>query len=211
MPHPSRLAGALVLALVATTAVHAQVRRVQPAPSTAPSASARAATALPSPSGLSPVFPAGVSSGSGAAVSRDRIAAGSAVIGTGVDTSGNINAGTTAIVGPTVIGGSGGLPRPELPPSGVETGMASAYAATQVLGAGAGTGVPGPSQFVPGGSAGYSAVDIARSFILADGNRDGELSRSEARRLSIATQPFETMDRNFDGILTRAEYEDGLR
>lgn len=61
------------------------------------------------------------------------------------------------------------------------------------------------------GGAGVNAVDAARSFIMADVNHDGELSRAEARRLPIQLQTFEEMDRNFDGIISRFEYDDSLR
>ncbi|HUR88933.1 MAG TPA: EF-hand domain-containing protein [Ramlibacter sp.] len=56
----------------------------------------------------------------------------------------------------------------------------------------------------------YSAVDIARAFLDADINHDGELSRAEAQRLTIAV-PFDDLDRNRDGALTRFEYEDFFR
>jgi len=61
------------------------------------------------------------------------------------------------------------------------------------------------------GRSGFSAVDVARSFIEADGNRDGDLTRSEARRLAIMPMSFEEMDRNFDGVISRFEYEDATR
>jgi hypothetical protein len=57
----------------------------------------------------------------------------------------------------------------------------------------------------------YTAVQIARSFIMADANRDGELTRAEAAHLEIAPLSFEDMDANHDGILTRSEYENALR
>ncbi|HEY8047951.1 MAG TPA: hypothetical protein VIE63_02175 [Ramlibacter sp.] len=53
----------------------------------------------------------------------------------------------------------------------------------------------------------YSAVDIARAFLDADTNRDGELTRAEAQRLAIQV-PFDQLDRNHDGILSRFEYDD---
>jgi EF hand domain-containing protein len=57
----------------------------------------------------------------------------------------------------------------------------------------------------------YTALQIAQSFLGADANRDGELTRAEAQRLSIMPSSFEEMDRNHDGILSRFEYEDGVR
>jgi hypothetical protein len=125
----------------------------------------------------SPV-PAGLTSGSGAAVSTDPTIADSAPrndVGSfvpGVDVTG------------TVV------------PS------------TAVMGAG---GSRGPAQYLGSGNPGFSAIDIARSFIMADGNRDGELTEAEARRLSINMMSFQEMDRNFDGRVSRSEYEDSLR
>ncbi|MFI4926619.1 MAG: hypothetical protein ACHP7E_02890 [Burkholderiales bacterium] len=70
----------------------------------------------------------------------------------------------------------------------------------------------GPSQYASdSGAGGYSATDVARSFFFADANHDGELTRAEFRRLSILTMPFEQMDRNFDGVISRFEYEDSVR
>lgn len=57
----------------------------------------------------------------------------------------------------------------------------------------------------------YTALQIAQSFLGADANRDGELTRAEAQRLRIMPYSFEEMDRNHDGILSRFEYEDGVR
>ena len=80
---------------------------------------------------------------------------------------------------------------------------------TTVMGAGA--AVPGPTQYLNSGAGGFSAIDIARSFFMADANHDGVLSPAEARRLTIVTQSFEVMDRDFDGTISRAEYEESLR
>jgi hypothetical protein len=57
-----------------------------------------------------------------------------------------------------------------------------------------------------------SAVDIARAFLDADINHDGELSRAEAQRLGIPLPvSFDDLDRNHDGALSRFEYEDAFR
>lgn len=53
----------------------------------------------------------------------------------------------------------------------------------------------------------YTALQIAQSFIAADANRDGELTRAEAQQLAIMPASFEDMDRNHDGVLSRSEYE----
>ena len=176
MPHLSRLASALTLALLAATTVHAQ-RATIPAPSLRPAPAAVAIQGSPNPAGLQSPVPAGLTSGSGAAVSTDPTIAGSSPI-TGV--------------GSTQPGSD----------------MQAAAAATATLGAG---GSRGPSQYLGSGGPGFSAVDIARSFINADVNRDGELTEGEARRLSISMQSFQEMDRNFDGVVSRSEYEDSLR
>jgi hypothetical protein len=80
---------------------------------------------------------------------------------------------------------------------------------TAVLGAG--PAMPGPTQYLNSGAGGYSAIDIARSFYIADANHDGILTQAEARRLTIMSQSFEVMDRDFDGTISRAEYEESLR
>jgi hypothetical protein len=177
MPHLSRLATTLSLALLAATTVHAQMARVQPSTAPKPSPSVVAAQGAPNPAGLRPVVPAGLTSGSGAAVSSDPNIANSSII-TGVGSS--------------------------QPGSDMQV----AAPATAILGAG---GSRGPSQYLGSGGPGFSAIDIARSFIGADMNRDGELSEAEARRLSISMLSFQEMDRNFDGVVSRSEYEDSLR
>lgn len=78
---------------------------------------------------------------------------------------------------------------------------------TSVMGYGAAAG-PLPSGV---GRGPYTALQVAQSFLGADGNRDGDLTRAEAQRLTLAPYAFEEMDRNHDGILTRFEYEDAMR
>jgi hypothetical protein len=214
----SRLAFAAALCtLAAATAVHAQ-QRVRPATNVIPSAAARAAQSAPRPTGLTPTFPAGVSSGSGAAVSTDPIAASTtpiapAAIGVPPLTSPRIPAElppagttTTTLTPPTtVVTTPGGI---VTTPGTTPFNPAAAAAATTVLGAGA--TVRGPGQAV-GGAGGFSATDTARSFFFADANHDGDLTRAEFGRLSISTMTFEEMDRNFDGIISRFEYDDSVR
>ena len=72
MPFSLRLCGALAVALLALPAVQAQSARS--VPNVSPSATARAAQVAPNPSGLRPLFPAGISSGSGASQAADPIA-----------------------------------------------------------------------------------------------------------------------------------------
>ena len=57
----------------------------------------------------------------------------------------------------------------------------------------------------------YSAVQIAMSFLQADSNRDGGLSRAEAQRLAILPMAFEDMDLDKDGEVSRSEYDDAVR
>lgn len=95
----------------------------------------------------------------------------------------------SGIAAPTVVGGGGG----------VVVVQQSAVSANAM---GAGPGIRGP----------LSAVDIARAFLDADANHDGELSRSEAQRLSIPLgASFDDLDRNHDGVLSRFEYDDAFR
>ena len=77
---------------------------------------------------------------------------------------------------------------------------------TSTMGGPAASGVPWTAATGP-----ISDVDIARSFLGADANRDGELTRAEAARLTLMPLPFEDMDLNRDGILSRSEYEEGVR
>jgi hypothetical protein len=190
-----RLLAAGLCAAAAVSAVQAQTRRgIATVPNTAPSASARAAMGAPNPAGLRPIFPAGITSGSGALVSSDPIAANAAPL--------PATSATTTTGG--AIGGAGRI-IPELP----SFDTSAAAAATQTLGAG--PTVPGPSQNINSGAGGFSATDVARSFFFADANHDGDLTRAEAGRLSIAPLSFEQMDRNFDGIISRFEYEDATR
>jgi len=148
----------------------------------------------PNPAGLRSMFPAGISTGSGAAQSDNQVARANSPI----------PAGTPGVV-TTPIGVGGGTRVPtELFPADTVAVVPN----TAVLGAGP---VAGPSQYLNSGAGGFSATDTARSFFNADANHDGELSRGEVRRLSIATMSFEEMDRNFDGVVTRFEYDDSLR
>ena len=91
-------------------------------------------------------------------------------------------------------------PEPDVPPppTNITGGPGYLPMATPRLPLGAG---PGP----------YTALQIAQSFLAADSNRDGELTRAEALRLSIVPYSLEEIDRNHDGIITRFEYEDALR
>ncbi|HSI55278.1 MAG: hypothetical protein ACAH21_11400 [Ramlibacter sp.] len=104
-------------------------------------------------------------------------------------------------------------------PAGLTAATAAATAttdtaaepATNTMGAAGSYAAPAGRASVGTGGAGYTPLQIAQSFLGADANRDGELTRAEAQRLTIAPYSFEEMDRNHDGILSRFEYEDGVR
>lgn len=116
---------------------------------------------------------------------------------------------------------------PPMPPSlspGTPPGSPAIDAGTaQPLSpAGGGGGVVVVQQVVGGGTSAmggppaprgpYSAVDVARAFMDADTNHDGQLSRDEAQRLAIPLGAnFDDLDRNHDGFLSRFEYEDAFR
>jgi hypothetical protein len=112
-----------------------------------------------------------------------------------------------------------GLPSPTVPnlaSPGTAAGSppvdAGTAPQTAVMGGSGYGGVPaGRASPGVGWSGPFTALQIAQSFLGADANRDGELTRAEAQRLTIMPYSFEEMDRNHDGILTRFEYEDGVR
>jgi hypothetical protein len=199
MPAVTRIAAALLCAFAATSAVQAQQRSVRPATNVVPSAASRAAQSAPKPTGLMPAFPAGITSGSGAAVATNPIAQSNSTI----PNAGSTIANTTPI--PT-----------ELPPANAQpSDVTTIPNGTNVLGAGgayggAGLVARGPAQST-GGAGGISATDAARAFFFADANHDGELTRAEFARLGFASLSFEEMDRNFDGVISRFEYDDSLR
>lgn len=218
----TRLLAAGLCAAAAASAVQAQTRSFSQGPNTrAPSTNSQAAQAAPRPGGLQPLFPAGISSGSGAAVSNDPIARTTSPIapngGNPGTNTGNNNTGGTRPGGTGTTGGTNDGSNNAGNGNGTDTvgnsggdGISPPVApVTTVLGAGGAT-VRGPAQDLAG-AGGFSAHDQARSFFFADANKDGELSRAEAARLSISTLPFEEMDRNFDGVVTRFEYQDTLR
>jgi hypothetical protein len=178
----------LAAGLFAAGAVQAQsaAARVQSvAPVAPPPARSTGAPAfgLPSPSGLNSRFPAGLTAATLAAPGGAADASGS-----------NIPSGR-------VVGRIGGVADGS---GGADAGLAGAVA-TNVLGA---AGALQPPELGPGP---YTIVDVARSFLLADANRDGELSRAEAQRLTLGNFSFEALDRNHDGVITRWEYEDAMR
>lgn len=181
------IAAALAFAAIGPLQAQTANRSVVQVPQRPPPASITPATpgpGAPSPSGLpspSP-FPAGMPPLTGPGLPASNVPVTPAADGTVLMPS-----GTAA----TATGGYGGIAAP-----------------TGVLGA-AGGGPYGPS-LAPGPGP-YTALQVAQSFLLADANRDGTLTRAEALRLTIMTMSFEDMDRNKDGVISRSEYEDSVR
>lgn len=71
--------------------------------------------------------------------------------------------------------------------------------------------VPDTTVLGAGVSCGASASDAVRNFLYADGDQDCQLTRAEATLLGPSARPFEEMDRNSDGVVTRAEFDASLR
>jgi hypothetical protein len=200
-----RLAAVTLCALAAASA--AQAQKVHSVPNVAvPSSAARTAQVAPNPTGLRPMFPAGLSEGSGAAVSTNPAATSTSTIPVG----GSSIATTTLVPSEIPANETTGSATTTTNVGAVTTGgfINNAAAVTTVMGAGA--TVRGPGQ-TPGGAGGISAVDAARAFFFADANHDSELTRAEFARLPFHTESFEEMDRNFDGVISRFEWEDSLR
>jgi hypothetical protein len=49
------------------------------------------------------------------------------------------------------------------------------------------------------------------AFARADGNRDGRLSRDEARLFPVISERFDELDLDHDQFLSRAEFEEALK
>ncbi len=127
-----------------------------------------------------------------------------------------------------------GLPSPMPYPGGTPSGVLAPPAGSPLPG----TGLPSPGPVTPpmrGSAAGIeddtrgapmgagagSAVSptapglpptpqaLAASFLTADANRDGTLTRAEAQQLTVMPPglSFEDLDRDKDGRLSRSEYE----
>jgi hypothetical protein len=202
-----RLGCTLLLLAGAATAGHAQnSRQVHAVPQ--PAAPANAATlGLPKPAGLPSRFPAGlpetgVMGDSGTPIgvppaTTNNITPGGTV--TTPDTGGTTTAGNTGATGTTGTTGNSGTPSPSVTGTGVNS------AGVAYLGAAA------PQGPVSGPAGNYTPLQIAQSFLGADANHDGELTRAEFQHLTIKPYTFEEMDRDHDGIVTRFEYDDAVR
>jgi len=72
-------------------------------------------------------------------------------------------------------------------------------------------GAAAPQGPVSGPAGSYTPLQIAQSFLGADANHDGDLTRAEFQHLTIKPYTFEEMDADHDGIVTRSEYENAVR
>ncbi|MFC5496547.1 hypothetical protein ACFPOE_03295 [Caenimonas terrae] len=201
-PHSHLLAVAILL--LAGTA-HAQANRsvVQVPPRAAPPAGTpiTPGPALPSAAGLpspSP-FPAGIPSLP--TVTAPSIA--------GTTPSAATTPATATVTPP--LDGTVLMPASAIGSTGTAVNNAVNNAVsnpTAVMGAGGGPNAP---QLVPSGPGPYTALQLSESFLRADANRDGELTRAEFQHLTIAPASFDEMDRDHNGVVTRSEYEDASR
>jgi hypothetical protein len=196
-PSPFRLARlgcAMLLAGVALVSYAQNSRQVHAVPQ--PAAPANAATlGLPKPAGLPSRFPAGLPE--------------TGIMG---------NAGTPvgvppATPGTTTTGDTGGTTSG----SGVDTSGTGVTPVPTMTGAGtsaaglAYAGAAAPQGPVSGPAGNYTALQVAQSFLGADANHDGDLTRAEFQHLTIKPYSFEEIDADHDGIVTRSEYENAVR
>jgi len=72
----------------------------------------------------------------------------------------------------------------------------------------AGTVAAAPAPVEPGR---WTPAQVQQSFVQADANADGQLTRAEAQQLAILPRSFEDLDANKDGILSLGEYQGGAR
>jgi len=131
------------------------------------------------------------------------------------------NAGTIAMPSPNGLASPFAHPEGLPDPNPVNLASPGTPAGSPVVDAGvakanvAGAGVapaPTPGRAVALAHPGpYTPLEIAASFLGADLNHDGELTRAEADHLAIAPYNFDELDRNHDGVITRFEYEDAFK
>ena len=221
--------GAAALALTALGPAQAQQRspaqlpRIQAAPSAPRIANPQQAATfgLPRAAGLTSPFPAGLTAGNGPATGAAVTTTSTGKASTSVARAVSPLAGNVLLQNPNVTQDVAATAAPSVPDMNngvggqvIGGGVAAApvapgaYAATAVMGAG--TNMPSAPQSVALGSGPYTPVETARSFLYADANADGELTRAEATRLAIMPFSFEEMDRNHDGVVRRSEYDDSL-
>ncbi len=56
----------------------------------------------------------------------------------------------------------------------------------------------------------YAARDLARAFAWLDSDQDGNLSRSEAARVTNVARYFDAADTNHDTMLSRQEFDNAM-
>ncbi len=60
-------------------------------------------------------------------------------------------------------------------------------------------------------AAATSSKDMEASFVRADTNKDGKLSREEAEQLPALAQRFEQIDTDGDKFISRAEFDKAMK
>ena len=68
-----------------------------------------------------------------------------------------------------------------------------------------------PEAQIPPSKPKWSAEQIQQSFDLADGNKDGSISREEAQRFPAVLKRFDKVDTNKDGVISREEWNAALK
>jgi len=178
--------GCACFAALAATSADAQLRRIAPAAQATRQATPAgvAAFGMPSPSGLASPNPAQLTPPGQASLSPP----------------GGVN-----VASPGTAPGSpetdAGIAQPFSPGGGAGVFIVQGGGSIATNAMGAGAAPRGP----------LTPMDLARAFYDADYNHDGELTRAEAQRLTILPVPFDDLDRNRDGVLSRFEYEDAFR
>jgi hypothetical protein len=189
----ARLGCAVLLATIAAASYAQTARKIQSAPQ--PAAPANAATlGLPKPGGLTSQFPAGLPETGVMGSSGTPIGVAPATTNTN-EPAGTVT--TPGTSGTATTGSTGTVP--------TTTGAGVNAAGVAYMGAGA------PQGPVSGPAGSYTPLQVAQSFLGADANHDGELTRAEFQHLTIKPYTFEEMDADHDGIVTRSEYENAVR
>jgi hypothetical protein len=195
-----RVCWTLLLAGAAAASYAQNARQIRSVPQ--PAAPANAATlGLPKPAGLTSRFPAGLPETGVMGTSGTPIGVPPATTTT-TASGGTVTApDTSATGGTTGTTASTGTPVPTINGGAVNT------AGIAIMGAGVGA----PQGPVSGPAGNYTPLQIAQSFLGADANHDGELTRAEFQHLTIKPYTFEEMDADHDGIVSRSEYESAVR
>jgi hypothetical protein len=202
---PSSLLAALLLlgCFAQAQAQNRSVTAVPPRPAPATITPATPGPGVPNPAGLPSTmpYPAGIPSLPNATTPAPNTTASTA--GTPATTTTPVTAAPyTPPLDGTVL-----MPSSAIGSTGTAVNNYTANP-TATMGAGGGPNAP---QTVSSGAGPYTALQLAESFLRADANRDGELTRAEFQRLTIAPVSFDEMDRDHNGVVTRSEYDDATR